>query len=245
MPTSPCIWNPADKGSVIVLDPDGVNMTKTSGGGFVRSTSFVTTGKWYLEMERISSTLWMLGLSNATAVNNTYPGGGSGSFGIENGTVYGASETGATGTLAVTGWIGMAVDADARTCIFSHPSGTLTCTIPWAGAIYLAAGGDSGITTGGIELNAGASAFAYSVPSGYSPGFPGVFDGVLSGVVDDAPNQRTVHALRRGSFSLVGTALSDASTGEFSIDTPYDEDHTVVALHDSLNALVFDRVTPV
>lgn len=245
MPTSPCIWNPADKGSVIVLDPDGVNMTKTSGRGFVRSTSAVTTGKWYVEMQRISSTLWMPGLANVSAGNNTYPGGDSGSFGIENGTVYGASQTGATGTLAVTGWIGLAIDADARTCTYSHTSGTLTCTIPWAGAVYLAAGGDSAVATGGIELNAGASAFAYSVPSGYTAGFPGLFEGVLSGLVDDLPNQRTVLALRRSTGALVGTALSDATTGEFSIDTPHDEEHTVVALHDTLNALVFDHLIPV
>lgn len=75
---------------------------------------------------------------------------------------------------------------------------------------------------------------------------------VISGTVRDAAGTlcaRTVRAYRRSDGALVGSVLSNAATGEFSIPVQLDGDHTVIALDDdagtTYNALVFDKIAPV
>lgn len=254
MPVSiPTGWNPSALGSVLTLDPDGVTLTKTSGAGFARSTTSVTTGKWYVEMLRTALGTWMPGLSSASNPLNQYPGqSGSTSIGMENGTIYGGGGGGAGG-LAATGWIGLAVDADARTLTYSNASASATTSIPWAGAIYLAGGADSGATTGSLKLNAGQTSFNYSVPSGYTAGFPAIVFYELTGpaVTDDsgAPAQRAIWALRRDTMVPIANTLSDATTGDWSILTAYTGEVLVLCLDDAsgtqYNLLAFDRVLAV
>ena len=253
MPVStPTGWNPAAVGSTLSLNPDGVTLTKTSGAGFARSITSVTTGKWYVEMLRTELVTWMPGLSSASNPLNQYPGqSGSTSIGMENGTIYGGGGGGAGG-LAATGWIGLAIDADARTLTYSNASASATTSIPWAGAIYLAGGADSGATSGSLKLNAGQTSFAYSVPSGYTAGFAEIVLYELAGnVVGDtgAPAQRAVWVLRRDTMVPIANTLSDATTGDWSILTDYTGEVVVLCLDDAsgtqYNLLAFDKVLAV
>jgi hypothetical protein len=253
MPVSiPTGWNPAALGSVLTLDPDGVTLTKTSGAGFARSLTSVTTGKWYVEMLRTTLGTWMPGLSNATNNLNQYPGQSSStSIGMENGTIYGGGG-GGDGALATTGWIGLAIDADARTLTYSNAVASATTSIPWSGAIYLAGGADSGATTGSLKLNAGQTSFAYTVPSGYTAGFAQIVYYELAGnVLDDAgaPAQRAVWVLRRDTMTPIANTLSDATTGDWSILTAYTGEVIVLCLDDAsgtqYNLLAFDKVVAV
>lgn len=69
----------------------------------------------------------------------------------------------------------------------------------------------------------------------------------ISGTVLDAnglPAQRRVVALRRSSMQPIGETLSDPSTGAFSIKTYGYYEHTVMALDDDQNAIVYDHVIP-
>jgi hypothetical protein len=54
-----------------------------------------------------------------------------------------------------------------------------------------------------------------------------------------------VHLHKRSTGELVGQTTT-AGTGEFQFDTPYNEEHYVVALHpeDDYNALIYDKVKP-
>jgi hypothetical protein len=54
-----------------------------------------------------------------------------------------------------------------------------------------------------------------------------------------------VHLHKRSTGELIGQTTT-AGTGEFQFDTPYNEEHYVVALHpeDDYNALIYDKVKP-
>jgi len=71
----------------------------------------------------------------------------------------------------------------------------------------------------------------------------------ILGVVTDssgAPAARTVRAYRRSDGALLGSAISDASNGAFSIDTPDNSAYYVVCLSSSEaeNALILDYIIP-
>lgn len=80
------------------------------------------------------------------------------------------------------------------------------------------------------------------------PSAPVVAPSLSGGVLDSAASAaaRQIFAHRRSSGALIGATVSDASTGVFSIDTPYMDAHYVVCLDDDLNenALLFDNVIP-
>lgn len=74
----------------------------------------------------------------------------------------------------------------------------------------------------------------------------------LSGTVSDdtgALCARTVRAYRRIDGMLVGSAVSDTTTGAYTITTSTTDAHTLIVLDDAAgtqhNALVLDNVTPV
>lgn len=74
----------------------------------------------------------------------------------------------------------------------------------------------------------------------------------VSGVVTDdvgANASRRVYLFRRGTGEFVGTALSDATTGAYSIASPYPADeHIRIVLDDDAGTFyndLIDRVLPV
>lgn len=78
------------------------------------------------------------------------------------------------------------------------------------------------------------------------------YAGQISGNVKDASGANTarlLRAYRRDTGALSGSATSDASTGNYTINCPTVGEHTVIALDDdagsAYNALVLDRITPI
>lgn len=78
------------------------------------------------------------------------------------------------------------------------------------------------------------------------------YAGQIHGNVKDAAGAnaaRLLRAYRRDTGALSGSATSDASTGNYTINCPTVGEHTVIALDDdagnAYNALVLDRITPV
>lgn len=248
----PTTLNPADKGAGVIL-ADGNRTVATGSVGQARSITKVSSGKWYVEVTRQSDNRNMFGLANASAVLTQYPGQSTNSIGLYAGQIYyNNSAVEGVGALATTGVFGLAIDADARTVRFFNAGGTSTArAIGFTGDIYLSLGRDNTSYPGGVTLNAGQSAFTYSVPSGYTAGFALMSALGISGVVTDAagaPAARTIYGYNRSSGALTCTAVSSASTGSYLlIQQPNNTDpHVVVALPTATteNALVFDRLVP-
>jgi hypothetical protein len=91
-----------------------------------------------------------------------------------------------------------------------------------------------------------------SEPAFSSAGLEGIAPNtVLSGNVKDSAGAnaaRTVRAYRDSTGALVGSTVSNAGTGNFTLNTPYSESHTLVfvpAAGESLNSLVLRGVTPI
>lgn len=68
--------------------------------------------------------------------------------------------------------------------------------------------------------------------------------GTVADVYGD-PAERAIVAIREADHSVVGSAISDETTGEWEIETPWDEPHTLVfGGEPDRNALVFSGVLP-
>lgn len=249
--TIPTVLNPSDKGAAIALS-NGNRTVVATGAGHGRSFTKVSSGKWYVEFTRTTLAQYMFGLSNASASLTQYPGQNANSIGLYGGTIFAGGSVETVAALNTTGVFGMAIDADARTVRFFNAGGTTTArAMGFSGDIYLAAGADGSLPSGSLTLNAGQSAFTYSVPSGFTSGFALRTVYVLSGNVKDASGSnaaRTINAHLRSTGALVGATVSDGSTGNFTLvpEPNSTSDHYVIALPTSTseNALVFDRVVP-
>lgn len=243
--------NPLDKGANISYSNGNRTMAAT-GVGSSRSYTKVSSGKWYFEVTRAVATQLMFGVSNATANLGQYPGNNANSVGLYNGTIYANGSVETEGALSTTGVFGVALDADARTIRFFNASGTTTArAIGFTGDIYIAMGSDGGGLSGTLTLNTGQAAFTYSVPSGYTSGFALRTVYQVLGSVKDASGAnvaRTVQAHLRSTGALVGTVVSDGSTGNFTLEPEPNGTAelvlTALPVSSSENALVFDRVVP-
>lgn len=172
-PVSPTIWNSADKSTRIALSGGDLTIAAASAGySTARSVASVSAGKFYFEIDRTAD-LWMFGIANSSALLNNYPGENVNSIGLYRDQVYYGGVGVALTAAGFTGVVGVLVNADARTIQFTN--GTTTSTaygILFAGDIFIAGGsGDTGSLSGGLVLNAGATAFSFAVPSGYTAGF--------------------------------------------------------------------------
>lgn len=248
MPIKLTVWDPAVKSTNTILHWDYLTLSTNGARGFVRSQYKVTTGKWYAEIQRVSNTDSNPGIVSASESVANYVGQTSQSIGMGAGTVYRNGSAVATSAIGL-GWIGIAVDATAREVRFFNGSSTTgAVSIPWSGDIYLAGGNDVG-GAANMVLNAGQSAFAWTVPSGFTAGFGQVLTKSFQGqTLDDAgaPAARVVRAMLRSTGELVGEVTSDPATGAFELWTPFDAYHLLSFHHpdDTRNALVYDWVMP-
>lgn len=241
-------WNPSDCSARLTLSGgDLVATPNTSGYSIVRSVHSVTAGKWLVDISRVSTNS-MVGVASASESLNNYLGASSESIGLYDSFVY-PGGAGFSDLASGLGRIGLAIDADARTVeIFNGRGTTGALSIPFSGAIFLAAG--SGASSSGVvTLNAGLDAFYKK--AGYRTGFGAVTTATLSGNVKDATGtnaSRLVRAYREDTGVLAGEATSNGTTGNYSIATEYSGTHTLVfypGLGESLPALVLRGVTPV
>lgn len=175
LPKTYAIWNTADKSTKITID--GLKATKGTAPpdyAGVRANIGKSSGKWYWEMTvtlgSTASDAQFIGVSNTSESVDTFTGatvnGWSYSPGYKrhNGaTLFGATFT--TGDV-----IGVALDLDAGTLEFykNGVSQGVAFSSGVSGTLYPAV--SMGYNTFAVTANFGATAFAYSVPSGYNSG---------------------------------------------------------------------------
>ena len=166
-------WNPADKDAGITLSGGNLTAVNNTANKSVRATIGKTTGKWYWEVTNNVVAENDIGIANASMSLATYVGSDANGAGYDSadGKIYKNNTAVATGgaTYGVPDIIGIALDVDAGTVKF-YKNNTLqyTYTYGFTGTIYPATGGF--IIAASSTANFGASAFTYSVPSGYNAG---------------------------------------------------------------------------
>lgn len=184
--------NPSDKGANIVLS--GGNLSYTQGGqGIVRATIGKSSGKWYWEVKNTSGTnhLNCIGIANSSAALGSFLGIDAGGWGhlstnsnnngiyhsnapltpdhtatyVNNDIIMCALDMGAG-----IWWIGINGVWETNTSnVVGNPSaGTGGMVTGLTGTIYPAVGDN---TNSAATVNFGASAFSYTVPTGFTAGF--------------------------------------------------------------------------
>lgn len=242
----PTTWNPADKDSTITLSNG--NKTAVSAGGSVRSVFGATSGKHYWEYTISSGTAQMVGVATPATDLLYYPGQDATAWAYEkaSGSIY--NNGAPVQTVAASGTnIGVLLDAAGKKLRFRRNGVLVGTDITLTGSVWHAIFGYSSTCV----ANFGASAFAYSVPDGYTAGLGALLYTLSGNTLDDtgAPGARVVRAYDRTTGAFAGSATSDGVTGDFSITTSFAGEHTLVFLDDdagtAYNALVLDRVTGV
>jgi hypothetical protein len=163
-------WNPADKAAGVTLSNG--NLTAASSLGAVRATFGKSSGKWYWEV-LTQAVGGDIGIANGTSTIASYCGQQANQWGYDNdGKIYSGGTGGAYGATYTNGArIGIALDLDGGTCTwYKNGVSQGAKTISFGGAVIYPCVG-SGTSGKQWTANFGASAFTYSVPSGYSPGF--------------------------------------------------------------------------
>jgi hypothetical protein len=166
-------WNPADHSANTSTSGNNLTATATSSAGMIRSTSGVSSGKWYWEFTTgmngayVGLTTLASSTTNAVGIDpNGY------SYATSYGKVYHNNVNIATvPTIASGGIVGIALDMDAKTINF-YKNGVLACTITGipAGTYYPACSSGTGVGGTIGTANFGATAFSYSVPTGFNAG---------------------------------------------------------------------------
>ena len=166
-------WNPADKDAGVTLSNGNLTATNIVANKSVRATIGKTSGKWYWEVTNNAAQENDMGIGNVSMLLSAYPGNDANGVGYDSvdGKLYKSNAAVATGgaTYTTSDIIGIALDVDAGTVKF-YKNNTLqyTYTYSIAGAIYPATGGFA--SGASCTANFGATAFAFTVPSGYNPG---------------------------------------------------------------------------
>jgi len=187
-------WNPADQGPQTVLS--GGNLTATTSGvmASVRSIGSQSSGKFYFETTWTGATFNLATNAGPSVANSSATPGSSGFAGdtgsvgpvLNNGAIWNNNANSGIniGAVSAGNVICCAVDLDAKLIWFrlnngnwngsgtANPAtGTGGVSISWlSSAAFVRASTQSASTT--CTANFGASTFAFSVPSGFTSGWP-------------------------------------------------------------------------
>ncbi len=170
-------WSPSDKSAGMVLS-NGNRTTDGSDGGVVRATVGKSSGKWYWEITPQAGPERDVGIANSTHTLATYCGGTANSWAYYGGDGNKYTNGGGAGYGATFGAgdvIMFALDMDNGKVWFGKngtwqasgnpAAGTNAAFTGLTGTIYpCIGGGDNGVAI----ANFGASAFTYTLPSGFS-----------------------------------------------------------------------------
>lgn len=171
-------WNPADKSAAVTLSGGNLAASATTGSlnnASVRGTVGKNTGKWYWEytittFDPFSGTM-LVGVSNLSFPINTTAGVGTtsdswawSSFG---GAIHGGATVGNGGQYTHGDVIGFALDMNAGTLtLYINGSATGIVFTGLTGVIYPTV--SMAITAITVTANFGATAFAFTAPTGFS-----------------------------------------------------------------------------
>lgn len=168
-PKTYATWNPADKGTDITLSSGNLLATQSNAHwAFVRSTIGKSSGKWYWESTVQSSTYFQVWVQDTNGDLNTGIAGVVPVGCSYNSTDWGKVINWVSGTYGAsyTTWdiIGTALDMDSWNITFYKNWVSQGAISGLSGTQYAA----NSIYQGSSIINFGATAFAYSVPSGYN-----------------------------------------------------------------------------
>ena len=183
MPNTYATWNPADKHADITLSEGNLKATNSGSWRSVRATIGKGSGKHYFEVTLTDVTYLSIGLATAAAALTSYPGASDYGCSYDRGVIYRTP----TGIFATNGKSGPDPAAGAILCIaFDCDAGKMWFGVngTWIGSGNPAAGTDwslsfpagttlfpaAGVQTANCTANFGASAFTYTVPSGFNSG---------------------------------------------------------------------------
>lgn len=252
-------WNPADKHANITLTSGSLVATATADGWkSVRSTIGKSSGKWYWEvtMDAINDIMVDVGLASVPV--SSYAGNDSDGYGYYNtdGNKYNSGANVAYGATYTTDIIGVALDMDNGKVWWSKNGSWQASGDPGAGTNEAY----SGLTgtmyamlsiytnTNKTTANFGASAFTYSVPTGFTAGLSD-FTGYFSGYVyeEGSPVSRTMYLYTRGAGTYITTTTSSGD-GYYYMETTNSGSHFIVCLDDDAgtdyNDLIVGDVYP-
>lgn len=176
--TTYATWNPADKGANATLSGGNLSIV-TYANSSARATVGVSSGKWYWEITRTAGLDALAGVGSATAAvfasgGSAYPGADAQgwSYYSNDGSKFHSGSSSAYGAAwAIGAVVGVALDMDAGTLTF-YKNGVSqgVAATGLTGTMYPMIGGASNGGTSSASANFGATAFAYSVPSGFNAG---------------------------------------------------------------------------
>lgn len=174
--------NPSDKSSYITLSNGNLTMTNDGTGGSTwgsaRSTVSVTSGKWFWETKLntiVGGQQGLFGIGLSTANLNTYVGTDANGWGYFSGNgdkVNNNSFAGYGATFGLNDVIGTALDMDGGTVtMYLNGVSQGTMYTGLTGAMFAMNSSFFQSAVGDVStVNFGATAFAFTVPSGYNPG---------------------------------------------------------------------------
>lgn len=172
-------WNPSDKGGGVVLSNGNLSVslsTTPTDGGSVRSTIGKSSGKWYWEITVNGSIPYSLpgvATSAATVASGTaYVSSATGyGYYTASGQKYNNNtSTAYAGAANVGEIIGVALDMDGGNLTFYKNGISLGVAFTGLSGTFYAAEGNWTLNAAISTANFGATAFTYSVPSGYNAG---------------------------------------------------------------------------
>lgn len=220
----PATWSPTDKGSEVTLSNGNltIDATHQTDGG-VRSTRYVTSGKWYFEIVATGRTP-LVGICTSDASLANYPGadvyGWSYGGGGANAYYYHSGAGASDDALTVGDYIGVAVNMDGLTVDF-YINGVLAYGFTGIDNVnmYAMAGGDTNGAWSDCVANFGASAFTYAPPTGYYAGFGEIFTLIEASLEPTLPSLElfaenagptliNVPSLQLSAFGGVNSALN-------------------------------------
>ena len=166
-------WNTSDKDASFTLS--GGNLTAANNGsGFAiaRAIQGISSGKWYWEIKINTLGSSKIGIAKSTEALNSYLGSGAGGYSYaDNGEKWnnGANTYLCACPQTAGDVIGVKLDMTAGTIEFLLNNTSLGVAFTGlSGTFYPAVGG--GFSVSNYTANFGASAFFYTVPSGYNAG---------------------------------------------------------------------------
>ncbi len=174
--TTYATWNPADADASISFSGGNLTITSTTASwASARATIGKSSGKWYWEVHSTTangSGVVMVGIATSGAGLNTYGGHDAFGYAYEDlGYKWHSNSAVAYGTFYTSQTVGVALDMDGGTLTYylnGVSQGTAYTGI--SGTFYPIGSVVTGAVTGALTANFGATAFSYTVPTGYTAG---------------------------------------------------------------------------
>ena len=175
-------WNPADLAN-FALSEGNLRAANTVHGDFsVRATSSHTTGKWYWEFKPNTADMIVgFGTADHAVSGEAYSDNHTAVIYMVVGTGWAWSNNGwasfDSNTVALAAWGGLAIDLDAGKWWLRRPAGWVGDPVAGTGGFSIAnlAGipvfpmlSTQVVNDGDVTANFGATAFAYTTPTGFT-----------------------------------------------------------------------------